>query len=42
LTFIEKNTGIFAALGHGICDTDTGEMMPIWTEHSPHRHHNGR
>lgn len=29
LTFYDPNTGIFAGLGHGICDVDTGELMCI-------------
>ena len=29
LTFIDPKTGIFAGLGHGICDVDTGDIMPL-------------
>lgn len=29
LTFINKSTGDFAGLGHPICDSDTGEIVPI-------------
>ena len=29
MTFINKDTGEFAGLGHPVCDTDTGEMIPI-------------
>ena len=29
LTFIAADTGIAAGLGHGICDVDTGEILPI-------------
>jgi len=29
LTFITEDTGFAAGLGHGICDSDTGEIMPI-------------
>ncbi len=29
MTFVEEQSGVFASLGHGICDTDTGDMMPI-------------
>ncbi|MDP4153625.1 MAG: SpoIVB peptidase [Bacillota bacterium] len=29
LTFFEPKTGIFAGLGHGICDVDTGDIMPM-------------
>jgi len=29
LTYIEKETGKFGALGHGITDIDTGIMMPV-------------
>ena len=28
-TFYDKNTKILAGLGHGICDSDTGEIMPL-------------
>lgn len=29
MTFYEKNTGFFACLGHAVCDTDTGEVLPL-------------
>lgn len=29
VTFIDPSTGIFAGLGHGICDGETGELIPI-------------
>ncbi len=29
MTFINKETGAFAGLGHPICDSDTGETVPI-------------
>ena len=29
VTYYDKSTGIFAALGHGICDKDTGSLMPL-------------
>jgi len=29
MTFINKDTGGFAGLGHPVCDTDTGEIIPI-------------
>ncbi|WP_352404847.1 SpoIVB peptidase [Sporanaerobacter acetigenes] len=29
LTFYDENTGIFGALGHGITDIDTGELLKI-------------
>lgn len=29
VTFIEKDSGRFAGLGHGICDPDTGVLMPL-------------
>ena len=29
LTFYDPNTQCFGGLGHGICDSDTGEMMPL-------------
>lgn len=28
-TFYDKTTKTFAGLGHGICDSDTGEIMPL-------------
>lgn len=29
LTFYDEKTNMFAGLGHGICDVDTGELMPL-------------
>lgn len=29
LTFIVPETGVFGGLGHGICDTGTGELIPM-------------
>ena len=29
LCFYSPNAGMFAGLGHGICDIDTGEIMPL-------------
>ena len=29
VTFIDKESGIFAGLGHGICDSSTGKILPI-------------
>lgn len=29
VTLIDPVTGAFAGLGHGICDSDTGELMPL-------------
>ncbi len=29
MTFYDPNSNYFAALGHGICDSDTGEIMPL-------------
>lgn len=29
MTFINKQTGEFAGLGHPICDSDTGELVPL-------------
>ena len=29
VTFIIPETGAFAGLGHGICDSDTGELVPM-------------
>ena len=29
LTFIDNSNNIFAGLGHGICDIDTGKVVPI-------------
>ncbi len=29
VTFIDPRTGAFGGLGHGICDTETGELLPL-------------
>lgn len=29
VTFTRPETGTFAALGHAVCDVDTGELMPL-------------
>lgn len=29
MTFYDRATGIFAGLGHAVCDVDTGELMPL-------------
>ena len=29
ITFVDPKTGMFGALGHGICDIDTGKLMPF-------------
>lgn len=29
ITYYDRRTGNFAGLGHGICDVDTGEIMPL-------------
>lgn len=29
VTFIDPKTGCFGGLGHGICDSDTGEVIPM-------------
>ncbi|MGN1095537.1 MAG: SpoIVB peptidase S55 domain-containing protein, partial [Eubacteriales bacterium] len=29
VTFIDPETGVFAGLGHGICDAETGELIPL-------------
>ena len=31
VTFIDPENGNFGGLGHGVCDTDTGELMPLRT-----------
>ncbi|HEX3027059.1 MAG TPA: SpoIVB peptidase [Clostridia bacterium] len=31
ITFTVPSTGLFAGLGHGICDVDTGEILPLMT-----------
>lgn len=29
MTFADPKTGVFAGLGHSVCDTDTGEPLPL-------------
>ncbi len=29
VTFYDDNAGMFAGLGHGVCDVDTGKIMPL-------------
>ncbi|MBQ4324855.1 MAG: PDZ domain-containing protein [Clostridia bacterium] len=29
VTFVDPKTGAFGGLGHGICDADTGELVPL-------------
>lgn len=29
MTFYDRDTGVFAGLGHAVCDVDTGKIMPI-------------
>lgn len=29
ITFIDPTTGVFAGLGHGICDAESGELIPV-------------
>ncbi len=29
VTFIDCETGVFGGLGHGICDSDTGKLLPL-------------
>lgn len=29
LTYFDRFNGIFAGLGHGVCDVDTGEILPL-------------
>lgn len=31
VTYYNRATGVFAGLGHGICDSDTGKIMPLST-----------
>ncbi len=31
LTFSHPQTGVYAGLGHGVCDSDTGELIPLST-----------
>ncbi|MGI6031124.1 MAG: SpoIVB peptidase [Eubacteriales bacterium] len=30
ITFVDPETGFFGGLGHGICDVDTGQLMPLY------------
>lgn len=36
MTFINKETGEFAGLGHPICDSDTGELVPLHSGEAVH------
>jgi len=36
ITFVDPESGAFGALGHGICDLDTGELMPFDTGGTMH------
>ncbi len=29
MTYYDRNSGVFAGLGHAVCDVDTGEIMPL-------------
>ncbi len=29
MTFYDPQSGVFGALGHGVCDVDTGEILPL-------------
>ena len=29
ITWYDRNSGLFAGLGHAVCDVDTGEIMPL-------------
>lgn len=29
LTFLEPDSGVFAGLGHGVCDPDSGKLLPL-------------
>lgn len=29
MTYYDRQTGVFAGLGHAVCDVDTGEIMPL-------------
>jgi len=29
ITFVDPETGVFGALGHGVCDPDTGTLIPL-------------
>lgn len=31
ITFVDPDTGVFGALGHGICDADTGQLVTFGT-----------
>lgn len=30
MTFFDTESGMFASLGHGVCDIDTGEILPVY------------
>ncbi|MDR0821713.1 MAG: SpoIVB peptidase [Oscillospiraceae bacterium] len=34
VTYYDKATGVFAGLGHGVCDGDTGKLMPLSEGHA--------
>ncbi len=29
MTFVDPQTGVYGGLGHGVCDVDTGKLMPM-------------
>ena len=29
LTYVDPETGSYGALGHGVCDSDTGVLLPL-------------
>ncbi len=41
LTFYDPQTGMYAGLGHGVCDSDTGDLMPLSTGEIVQAHING-
>ncbi|MCM1544939.1 MAG: SpoIVB peptidase [Ruminococcus sp.] len=30
MTFYDKSSGVYAGLGHGVCDADTGKILPLY------------
>lgn len=30
MTFYDKTSGVYAGLGHGVCDADTGKILPLY------------
>ncbi|MCM1364102.1 MAG: SpoIVB peptidase [Faecalibacterium sp.] len=30
MTFYDKSSGVYAGLGHGVCDADTGSILPLY------------